>query len=256
MISIGATDIGRQRATNQDAFVCGKLDDQAAYAIVCDGMGGANGGNIASSMAIRTLMKRTVEGYRKGMTVASVQNVLESAIAVANINVYDEAGMNRELHGMGTTLVMAVALENTVLVAHIGDSRAYVITKEGVIEQITTDHSVVQQMVDKGQITPEEAKTHPRRNFITRALGVADVVACDFAEFELPSEAVLLLCTDGLSGMVEADRIAEIVTQYPMAEVPDRLIAAANLAGGSDNITVALMTQANQTNEEGVVGCG
>ncbi len=243
MISIGATDIGRQRATNQDAFVCGKLDDDVVYAIVCDGMGGANGGNIASSIAVRTLTKRVVEGYRKGMTVAALQPVLESAIAAANINVYDEAGMNHDLHGMGTTLVMAIAVGDTVLVAHIGDSRAYVITEEGVIEQITTDHSVVQQMVDKGQITPEEAKTHPRRNFITRALGVADVVACDFSEFDLPTRAKVLLCTDGLSGMVEAEQMAKIISEAPTEEIPGRLIAAANLAGGTDNITAAIIAE-------------
>jgi len=243
MISIGATDIGRQRASNQDAFVCGRLDEQVVYAIVCDGMGGANGGNVASSIAVRTIAKRVTEDYRKGMSMLLIQDLLENAIASANINVYDEAGMNRELQGMGTTLVMAVVLDRKVLVAHIGDSRAYIVTAEGLIEQITTDHSVVQQMVDKGQITAEEAKTHPRRNFITRALGVADVVACDFAEFELPDGATVLLCTDGLSGMIEAEEIASIVHNTPVQDIPDTLIDAANRAGGTDNITAALITE-------------
>ena len=241
MTCFGKTDIGRVRATNQDAFVCGRLDDNSVFAVVCDGMGGASGGNIASSIAIRTISSRLTASYRKGMTLSSMQNVLESAIAAANVEVYDEASLNPELHGMGTTLVMAVTIGDEVLVAHIGDSRAYIVTAENVIEQITTDHSVVQQMVERGQITPEEAKTHPRRNFITRALGVSDTVACDFSEFTMPKGAIILLCTDGLTGMVEATDIAKIVRLSANADIPDRLIAAANRAGGSDNITVAMI---------------
>lgn len=242
MVSIGKTDIGRLRSTNQDAFVCGKLNADIPFAIVCDGMGGANGGNVASTIAIRTIARRLVESYRRDMSMASMQNVLESAIAAANIEVYDEAAGNPELRGMGTTLVMAIVMGERVLVAHIGDSRAYVITSDNTIEQITKDHSVVQQMVERGQITPEEAKTHPRRNFITRALGVADTVACDFAEFVLPQKAKILLCTDGLSGLVDTAEIVSVVQQHENTELLDRLIAAANLAGGSDNITVALIT--------------
>ncbi len=243
MRSFGKTDIGRVRDTNQDAFVCGRLDDDSVFAVVCDGMGGANGGNIASSIAIRTIASRLTASYRKGMTLSSMQNVLESAIAAANVEVYDEASVHPELHGMGTTLVMAVTMGRDVLVAHIGDSRAYVVTEDRLIEQITTDHSVVQQMVERGQITPEEAKTHPRRHFITRALGVSDTVACDFSEFELPEGALVLLCTDGLSGMVDAAGLAKIVSLSAVEDVPDRMIAAANRAGGSDNITVALIAE-------------
>ncbi|MBR5134896.1 MAG: Stp1/IreP family PP2C-type Ser/Thr phosphatase [Clostridia bacterium] len=243
MRSIGQTDVGRLRANNQDAFVCGKLSDDVTFAVVCDGMGGANGGNVASTMAIRTISTRLIESYRHGMTVVSMQNALESAIAAANIEVYDAAMQDADLRGMGTTLVMAVVIGRDVLVAHIGDSRAYVITKDHCIEQLTTDHSVVQQMVERGQITAEEAKNHPRRNFITRALGVADTVACDFTEFVLPDGAMIVLCTDGLTGMVEAVDIETIVSLSKTADVPRRLIAAANRAGGSDNITVALIAE-------------
>lgn len=241
MVSIGRSDVGRLRASNQDAFVCGRLEDGVPFAVVCDGMGGASGGNVASTIAIRTISKRLAESYRKGMTIASMQNVLESAIAAANIEIYDEAAADPELRGMGTTLVMAIVMDGRVLVAHVGDSRAYVVTAQDAIEQITTDHSVVQQMLERGQITPEEAKNHPRRNFITRALGVADTVACDFAEFDLPEGCWLMLCTDGLTGMVEPDDIAKIIRLSAKEDVPDRLIAAANRAGGSDNITVAII---------------
>ncbi len=241
MIAIGETDVGRLRTTNQDAFMCGRLAQNVTYAIVCDGMGGANGGNVASTIAVRTIGKRLVESYRHDMTMTSVQRVLESAIAAANVGIYDEAMADIDLRGMGTTLVIAVVMDRDVLVAHVGDSRAYVITKDYAIEQITKDHSVVQQMVERGQITAEEAKNHPRRNFITRALGVEDTVACDFAEFALPDGAMVLLCTDGLTGMVDAETIASIAASADMTELPDRLIAAANGAGGSDNITVALI---------------
>ncbi len=241
MRSIGRTDIGRLRSTNQDAFVCGKLADDVMFAVVCDGMGGASGGNVASTMAIRTITRRLAESYRKGMTIASMQHVLESAIAAANIEIYDAASVEPELRGMGTTLVMAIVIGDRVLVAHIGDSRAYVATAEHKLEQVTKDHSVVQQMVERGQITPEEAKTHPRRNFITRALGVADTVACDFTEFVLPEGALVLCCTDGLTGLVDTADIAAIIWDTAPTDLPDRLIAAANRAGGSDNITVAVI---------------
>ncbi len=250
MISIGKSDIGRLRASNQDAFVCGKLSDNVTYAIVCDGMGGANGGNVASSIAIRTISKRLVESYRQAMSMSSVQHVLESAIAAANIEIYDEAAQNPDLLGMGTTLVLAVAIDHDVLIAHIGDSRAYVVTDENTIEQITVDHSVVQQMVERGQITPEEAKNHPRRNFITRALGVSDTVACDFTEFTLPQGALLLLCTDGLSGMVEAVQMAHIVSETTLMQIPEQMIAAANQAGGNDNITVVLIAESSNNGDD------
>lgn len=243
MLCIGRTDIGRLRSNNQDAFVCGKLSADVPFAIVCDGMGGANGGNIASAIAIRTIAGRLVSSYRQDMTMMSMQRVLESAIAAANVAVYDEAAATPELRGMGTTLVLAVMMGDRVLIAHIGDSRAYVITQDNTIEQITKDHSVVQQMLERGQITPEEAKTHPRRNFITRALGVSDTVACDFSEFVLPEGAKVMLCTDGLSGMVDTAGMQQIAASCTQAELPDRMIAAANRAGGSDNITVALITR-------------
>ena len=243
MLCIGRTDIGRLRSNNQDAFVCGKLSADLPFAIVCDGMGGANGGNIASALAIRTITNRLVSSYRQDMTMESMQRVLESAIAAANIAVYDEAAASAELRGMGTTLVLAVMMGERVLIAHIGDSRAYVITQDGTIEQITKDHSVVQQMLERGQITAEEAKTHPRRNFITRALGVSDTVACDFSEFVLPKGAKVMLCSDGLSGMVDLPHMQEIVASCEDDMLPDRLVAAANLAGGSDNITVALIVR-------------
>ncbi len=241
MVAFGGTDIGRVRASNQDAFVCGKLSDHVLFVIVCDGMGGENGGNVASAIAIRTIASRIAESYRSDMTMRSMQNVLESAIAAANIEIYDRGTHDTELRGMGTTLVMAVAMDSSVLLAHVGDSRAYLVTGDKKIRQLTRDHSVVQQMLERGKITPQEARTHPRRHLITRALGADVTVACDFTELELPKQSTLLLCTDGLTGMVDPERIANIVCLSEEHTAVNRLISAANRAGGSDNITVALI---------------
>ncbi len=241
MIVCGKTDIGRVRTTNQDAFVCGRLSEHILFAVVCDGMGGANGGNVASACAISTIASRLVDSYRSDMTMKSVQNVLESAIAAANIEIYDRGSFDADLRGMGTTLVMAVAMDSQILLAHVGDSRAYLVSADRHIYQLTKDHSVVQQMIERGQITPEEARTHPRRHLITRALGADVTVACDFTELEMPPGGTLLLCTDGLIGMVEPEKIAAIVHLSETHTAADRLIAAANRAGGNDNITVALM---------------
>ena len=236
----GRSDPGRARASNQDAYVCGRLSDDAVFAIVCDGMGGANGGNVASAIAIKVISERIVELYRNGMNENSLHNMLESAIAAANIEIYDAAASDLDLRGMGTTVVAAIVYENQAVIAHVGDSRAYIITASS-IEQVTRDHSIVQAMVEKGQLTQSQAKNHPRKHFITRALGVEDTVDCDYTEIKLPEEGYLLICTDGLTNMVETDDIHAIVMNSKKEQVVDKLIAAANMAGGSDNITAVLL---------------
>lgn len=143
---------------------------------------------------------------------------------------------------MGTTVVAVLITEGKVHIAHVGDSRAYLLTEDR-MEQITRDHSIVQSMVEKGQLTPDEAKNHPRKHFITRALGVEEAVECDYNEFSFPEEGILLLCTDGLTNMVETDEIERLVRAGEREDIPARLINAANMAGGSDNITVVVVTQ-------------
>ncbi len=238
----GRTDIGRVRQSNQDAFVCGTLSDTALFAVVCDGMGGANGGNIASAIAAKVTAERLVENYRDNMTMESVHNILESAVSAANAEIYDTALADPSLRGMGTTMVVAVVCGDQVCVAHVGDSRAYSLTrKERRIRQVTTDHSVVQEMIAGGKLTPAQAKNHPRKHFITRALGVEETVECDFTVFPYPENGMLLLCTDGLTNMVDTDEINIIAYSSGKDEIADRLIAAANMSGGSDNITVAVI---------------
>ena len=236
----GRSDKGRVRANNQDAFVCGRLSDTMLYAVVCDGMGGARGGNVASALAVKVIAERIAGEYRENMTIQSVRHVLECAVAAANVVVYDTAKGDDSLNGMGTTVVAAVLCGQTAVVAHVGDSRAYLITGSG-IEQVTRDHSLVQEMVERGRLTQSEAKNHPRKHFITRALGVEDTVECDINEVEIPSEGELLICTDGLTNMVETEEIFRITRSTPPDVAADRLISTANMAGGSDNITVALI---------------
>lgn len=240
MNAFGKSDTGRVRESNQDAFICVRLSEDAWLAVVCDGMGGANGGNVASSMAVKVVSDRIVDVYRDGMSGNSIRNLLESAISAANIEVFDAAMADIELRGMGTTVVVALMIQRQLYVAHVGDSRAYLITDDG-LQQITRDHSIVQTMVEKGQLTQDEARNHPRKHFITRALGVEDTVESDFGEWLLEPGEHLLICTDGLTNMVETDDIYNLVQSTSAENVPDRLIHEANMAGGSDNITAVLL---------------
>jgi len=236
----GKTDAGRVRPNNQDAFACGRLADDVVFAVVCDGMGGAKGGNVASALAVKSITERLAAAYRENMTPQSVRNVLECAIAAANVRILDAAEKDENLQGMGTTVVVAVVCQNTAVVAHIGDSRAYLVTEQA-LQQVTRDHSLVQEMVESGRLTETEAKTHPRKHFITRALGVQEMVECEMDELEIPVGGALLLCTDGLTNMVETDEMRKILLSYPPKAATERLIHTANMAGGSDNITVALI---------------
>lgn len=238
----GRTDVGRVRPSNQDAFICGHLSDTTHFALVCDGMGGANGGNVASSIAARVMAERLAENYRENMSMESIRNILESAASAANVEIFDTGAADPALRGMGTTLVAAVVSGDQVIIAHVGDSRAYALNRaKRSIRQLTTDHSVVQEMVESGKLTPAQAKNHPRKHYITRALGVDATVECDFTSLKFPSDGMLLICTDGLTNMVDAEEINIIAYSSDRDEIADRLIAAANMSGGSDNITVAVM---------------
>lgn len=231
----GKTNIGLVRRENQDAFVTGRLSEQRVFAVVCDGMGGANGGSVASEMAVRRVSDRLAAAG--GESEISFGYVFESALAAANIDIYDKAKESPELSGMGTTIVAAVASPDTLCVAHVGDSRAYLLC-DGVLKQITRDHSVVQQMIERGQLTQTEARTHPRKNFITRALGVENTVMSDYTEIAWHPGDRLLLCTDGLTNMVEDAALEKLLGEPDAA---DKLIEAALSAGGNDNITVCLI---------------
>lgn len=234
---VGNSDIGRVRTTNEDAFRFGKYEDGAVWAIVCDGMGGALGGKLASSLAADMVSRKIEKSYNRSMSGVSVENMLLSAITTANVTVFDRAAADNSVHGMGTTIVACVVKDSTACVAHVGDSRAYIISS-GEISQITKDHSLVQEMLDRGQITKEQFENHPIKNIITRALGVEESIDIDFDYIDVKSGDVILLCSDGLSGLVGSEELLKIYLDSDFDALCDNYIEAANNYGGRDNITV------------------
>ena len=232
----GQTHIGLVRETNQDALEYGTLNNTAQYAVVCDGMGGANGGNIASKIAVEVIGSRIRDGYHES---SSVEHLLTSAMATANAGVYDRAQREEALNGMGTTVVAVIICEHTAYISHVGDSRLY-LYREGNLRQITRDHSVVQELVESGQITAEEARSHPRKNYITRAVGVVSEEYGEYDELDLLSGDRLVLCTDGLTNELMAEHMCGPLG-LPAEDAVEALIRAALNNGGKDNITVALM---------------
>lgn len=234
-------DIGRARNSNQDALFTEVLPDGAALAIVCDGMGGANAGNVASETAATAIADFIRRSFRQGLDSSQLLGLLQSAIRSANITVFDMSVESEELSGMGTTVVAAIARDNFAVIAHVGDSRAYLI-KNGDIAQLTRDHSVVQSLIESGKLTPEEARVHPRKNVITRALGTEEDVLADSTEISLDEGDTLLLCTDGLTNFVDNSEILSIFEQTDIKDTAEVLTATANQNGGGDNITVVTVT--------------
>lgn len=234
---VAKTDKGKVRDSNQDAYAVGELPGEVAWAVVCDGMGGAAGGNIASALAVKVISEKITASYNSKMRDSSIKNMLDSAITAANIEVYDMAYSRPELNGMGTTVVCAIVRDSVAYIAHAGDSRAYVATSNG-LEQITVDHSYVQDLVNQGKITPEEAERHPKKNIITRAVGVNKQIFVDFAQVDFYDDQVLLLCTDGLTNYVDVNDMFNDISDGQYYAFADRLVKHANTNGGGDNITV------------------
>ncbi len=236
------TDVGVVRSSNQDSCDCGLFSPNSAWAIVCDGMGGANGGNVASALAVETIREEVLSGFDENMSKQNLKNLMVNAINRANERVHETALAQPELHGMGTTVVLLIATKGTLHVAHIGDSRAY-LRHNGVLTQITMDHSYVQDLVNFGQITQEEARFHPQRNIITRVLGVHEAVRCDYAAWDFSPGDLALACSDGLSNYMEEELLEEYMEQYGKEghALPKELIQYAVECGGSDNITAAVI---------------
>lgn len=240
------TDTGRVRKTNQDCYAAAELSGGVAWAVVCDGMGGANGGNIASGNAVRVISEQISTAYRQGMGSGSIKNMLESAVFAANAHIYDMSKSVDSLAGMGTTVVAVVLSDGKAHLVHAGDSRAYLVKKTGdeyTLTQITKDHSVVEKMIEEGEITKEQAKDDPLRNVITRALGVDFSVEIDYNEVLLEQDCSILICTDGLTNYVDTDEILDTLSENNFYECPEKLIEKANAAGGGDNITVLLIAE-------------
>ena len=234
----GYTDMGKQRAMNQDAYHF----DIGAYpwAVVCDGMGGPRAGDVASGIGVDVITRTIERGLRPDMTENSVRTLLVTALATANTSIHVRVGDDEACAGMGTTAVCALVRGGLAHIAHVGDSRAYLITPES-IEQVTRDHSLVQALVEQGQLTPEQAKVSPDKNMITRALGVEEEVAVDYSEVYLGPGDSLLLCTDGLTNLVPDQELRQIILSHEPQAAVERLVARANDYGGLDNITAVLI---------------
>ena len=237
---LAKTDIGPYRESNQDAFLAGTFETGDTWAVVCDGMGGVHGGKVASATAIDIVSQKISKCYNTSMNITSIENLLLSSITTANCLVYDRGSADKELEGMGTTIVAAVYKNGEVCIAHVGDSRAYIIS-DGKIRLITKDHSLVQEMLDMGQITETEFEHHPRKNIITRAMGVDEKIDIEFDTVEFGKNDALILCSDGLSGLLKKEKLLEMYNQYDFNTLADKYIEAANDNGGVDNITVVIM---------------
>ncbi len=235
------TDTGIVRSSNQDSYAAGELLEGTAWAVVCDGMGGANGGNIASANAVKIISEYISSSYHEGMSSNSIRALLESSICGANVRLYDMSRTIESLAGMGTTVVAVIISGGVAHIAHAGDSRAYFI-RDNKLTQITRDHSIVQSMIDKGQLTEEEAKKHPNKNVITRALGVAEDIGIEYNEVDFEDNDCILLCTDGLTNYLSVAEIEEKIKDKNFYEYPQILIDSANDNGGGDNITLVVLS--------------
>lgn len=235
------TDRGRVRSNNEDAVA---VDREAQIAILADGMGGYNAGEVASGMAttfIRTEMTRWLHGAQSEPSPTELRQAMEHCVENANHAILGAALSNPQYAGMGTTLVVGAFVGARLILGHIGDSRCYRL-RNGVLQQITRDHSWLQEQIDAGLLTPEEAAVSSNRNLVTRALGVEPEVQLEVNEFEVLPQDLFLLCSDGLTDMVDDDGIADLVRRpAPLEETAAHLIDAANAHGGRDNISVLLV---------------
>lgn len=241
MQSWGLSDTGCVRSQNQDAFQIVQLDRNTWLYVVCDGMGGAKSGNIASSLAIDVFVQELKRVHKYGMSQEHIEQMLIGGVKLANFTVYDQAQQFEEFQGMGTTLVAAYVTGKKVTVINVGDSRCYMVNSDGV-RQITTDHSLVQRMVSRGELTPEQARTFPGKNFITRAIGTEATIECDLFHERLERGDALLLCSDGLSGVVDEQEILfEVVHGVNKENCCQRLLDIAKMRGAPDNVTSILV---------------
>ena len=241
MQSWGLTDPGCVRKQNQDAYRIEQLDRNTLLCVVCDGMGGAKSGNIASTLAVEVFAEEIRRSWVRNMDDDKVDQMMRSAVKLANFTVYDQAVQIEEFSGMGTTLVAVLVRGKKATVVNVGDSRAYGINRSG-IRQITRDHSLVQLMVDRGELTPEMAKSYPGKNFITRAVGTEPIVMCVIYHWDVSKGDYLLLCSDGLSNLMDDQEILfEVVHGVNKQHCCKRLLNIAQNRGAPDNVTSVLI---------------
>ena len=237
----GLSDQGCVRKQNQDAYRIVQLDKNTVLCVVCDGMGGAKSGNIASSLAVDVFVEEIHRTWTSNMDQDKIHQMMAGAVKLANFTVFDQAMQFEEFAGMGTTLVAALVRGRNATIINVGDSRAYKVNNDG-IRQVTKDHSLVQLMVDRGELTPEMARTYPGKNFITRAIGTEPMVESDLYSLEVSKGDFLLLCSDGLSNMMDEQEILfEVVHGVNKRYCCQRLLDIAKNRGAPDNVTSVLI---------------
>lgn len=236
------TDVGKVRRENQDCVRYYKhASPSFSILALCDGMGGAQAGQLASEIALDAFMAESIALLSDKKNKEELSIYSSAAVTRANASVFERAHSGLQYEGMGTTLVAAILKGRRCCIANVGDSRAYLIS-EGRISQLTRDHSLVEELVDRGVITREQAKNHPRKNVITRALGVDELVEADHFTPELKKNDILLLCSDGLSNTLADEEILEIVSkQKNLPDMGQDLLSAALSRGAPDNVTVGLL---------------
>lgn len=237
----GLTDVGNVRSQNQDSFRIDRISETALLAVVCDGMGGAKSGNVASRLAGEVFSEEVLRSFRSDATREETEQMLLSAVKLANIAVYEHAQISDAYSGMGTTLVACLVYEKGTLILNVGDSRAYYIDPDG-IRRVTMDHSLVEMMVLRGELTPEEAKVHPHRNLITRAVGTSGSVTPDLYFLQPGRGDCFLLCSDGLSNLMSQQEILfEVAHGIRKDDCCQRLVEIAKERGAPDNVTALLV---------------
>ena len=242
MQSWGLTDVGCTRAQNQDAFLMEQLDKHTLLCVVCDGMGGAKSGNIASTLAADVFVQQIKQSWSGEYIQGNVDKMMKDAIKVTNFTVFDQSQQFEEFTGMGTTLVAVLTNGKWATIVNVGDSRAYLIDRAG-IHQVTVDHSVVQLMVSRGELTPEQAKTYPGKSLITRAIGTETLVHCDIFHKKVTKGDYLLLCSDGLSNLMDDQEILfEVAHGQDKEKCCQRLLDIAKKRGAPDNVTSVLLS--------------
>jgi protein phosphatase len=247
------TDAGLVRSNNEDSVT---FDDTCQVAVLADGMGGYNAGEVASGMAttfIKSELVRWLSGQTQAVDAQQVARCIEQCIVMTNRSILNAAVSNVQYAGMGTTLVAGVFLDATLVLAHVGDSRCYRL-RLGRFEQITKDHSMLQEQVDAGVLTPEQAAVAPGKNLLTRALGVEEVVKVEIHQHQVWANDLYLMCSDGLTDMLDVAGIAAIVSNgTPLSVMAAELVTQAKAHGGRDNITVLLVQAAEEVVKPGLM---
>lgn len=240
----GITDVGKERSKNEDIILIPKNSDDVQLFVLADGMGGATAGEVASELAVSTCKKHFESNIERAQNDPyEIREVMRESILAANEKVLEMSINNEKYYGMGTTLIALYVCKNKIYIGHIGDSRVYRIRKN-IIRQLTKDHSFVQELVNSGTITKQEAKNHPRKNVLTKVIGYEENIQPDIITKGFLKDDVILMCSDGLTNMVEEKDIYEIIVKNAsdVCNMTKTLVNEANQAGGLDNISVIIIS--------------